>query len=550
MLNACATHSSHFIQVSRYQVILLKFTSFSLLDSCNILNRTSVGLDLRAETEVALEHGHTYFVFVTAINSAGLSTTSSSNGVTIDTSPPIVQGFLITSAITINQNTIRKNISSDITAASRYRCNISATWNYIIDEESEIKRVSACATTMAEDCNLLAWRDLNPHSLVFGLNFHKPLHSGTVFMVKLQVENGAGLRTIVHSSWVLVDSSPPVKGTVKVNGKETFSLLKDGQPLAASWRDFEDFETGIEEYQWKICSEENISDCVTEFVGIGLKSMIVLNDIGISHGKQYKFVVKAINFVRLETVAVSNSFIFDESSPETGMVFNGADPRNHKLYQSSLTELFARWEGFQDKESGISLYEICIGSIPGLCDVSEFKNVGLTNSTIVSNLNLTHNATYYTTVRASNGAGQTAFASSSGLLIDLTPPIGGKLRDGEDFDTDVTTQDSFVSTNWDEFRDPESEISKYVVCSGTIMGSCDLVSPTTVNNGLAAKLEVQPAISSGTIVYSKLWAYNKAGGVTEIYSDGMVVDNTPPNPGWVCTKSCYYAICFILHGCN
>lgn len=518
-----------------------------MLDSCSVLNRTSVGLDLRAETEVGLQHGHTYFVTVIAINSAGLSTTSSSNGVTIDTSPPIVQGFLITSAITINQNTTRGNISSDITAASRYRCNVSATWNYIIDEESEIKRVSVCATTMTEDCNLLAWRDLNPNSLVFSLEFQKPLQSGTVFMVRLWVENGAGLRTIVHSSRVLVDNSPPIKGVVKVNGKRTLSLLKDGQPLVASWRNFEDFETGIEEYQWKICSEENTSDCVTEFVGIGLKNRVVLNDIGISHGKQYKFVVKAVNFARLETVAVSNSFIVDESSPETGMVFNGADPSNHKLYQSSPTELSARWEGFQDKESGISLYEICIGSIPGLCDVSEFKSVGLANSTIVSNLNLAHNTTYYTTVRATNGAGQTAFASSSGILIDLTPPIGSKLRDGEDFDTDVTTQGSFVSANWDEFHDPESGISKYVVCSGTIVGSCDSVSPTTVNNGLAAKLEVWPAISAGTIVYSTLWVYNKAGGVTKVYSDGMVMDNTPPNSGTVCIKVCYNTFCFILH---
>ena len=488
-------------------------------------------MDLLAEAEVKLEHGKTYFVTVTALNSAGLSTTSSSNGVTIDTSPPIVQGFSITSGITIDRN-VSATITSDITIISTNKCRISATWDYIIDEESQIKRLSVCATTSQEDCNLLVWRDLNHDSLVFSLDFQPQLQSGTILMLKLQVENGAGLKTIVISS-VLIDDSPPVQGFVEISGKESLTLLQEGQPLLASWQGFEDFETGIEEYQWKICSEDKISDCITDFVGVGLKKSVLLNDVGISHGKEYQFVVKAVNFAELGTVAVSNSFILDETSPETGMVFNRVNPLDDDLYESSQTEISASWKDFQDKESAISFYEICIGSISGLCDVSKFINVGLTNSTIVSNLNLTHNATYFTTVRATNGAGQTAFASSSGLLIDLTPPIGGNPRDGKDLDTDFTTRDLFVNCNWDEFHDPESGISKYVVCAGTIVGACDLVPPTTVNDEFAVKLDVWPAISSGTVVYTTLWVHNKAGGVTETYSDGVLVETTPPFAGTV-----------------
>ena len=490
-------------------------------------------LDLRAEAVVGLEHGRTYFVTVTAINGAGLSTTSSSNGVTIDTSPPVIQGFSITSGITFDQNSTFGNFSSDITAVSTNKWKISATWDYITDEESEIKRVSVCATTIREDCNLLVWRDLNPNSLDFSLNFKKPLQTEVVLMLKLQVENSVGLTTMVNSSRILIDSSPPVKGFIKINHKESFVLLKEGQPLFASWWGFKDFQSGIKEYQWKICFALKISDCVTEYVRMGLRSQIVLNDIGIDHGKEYQFVVKAVNFADLCTVVVSNSFILDKTSPEMGMVFNGHKTFLDKFCQSSATEIFANWKGFRDKESGISFYEICIGSISGLCDISEFKNVGMVTNTIVKSLNLTHNATYYTTVRATNGAAQTCFASSSGLTLDLTPPISGKLRDGKNLDTNVTAQDLFVSMNWDEFHDPESGISKSVVCAGTIVGACDLVSPTTVNSDLAVKLNVWPAISSGTVVYSTLWVYNNAGGVTEIYSDGVLVDTTPPSAGIV-----------------
>ena len=528
-----------------YRIFIVCFSS---LDFCNVLNRTSVGLDLRVQVEVGLQHGQTYFVTVTAINSAGLSTTSSSNGVTIDISPPVVQGFSIIPAITIDQTTTDGNITSDITVISTNQCQISAIWDYVIDEESEIKRLSICATTIMEDCDLLTWHDLSPDSLVSSLDFEKPLQPGTILMLKLQVENGASLKTIEISSRVLVDNSPPVKGLVKIDGKEGLVFLQEGMPLLASWWGFKDFETGIKDYQWKICFAGKFSACVTDFVSVGLKNSVFLSDIGINHGDEYMFVVKAVNFAGIHTDSVSYSFILDETSPETGIVFNGPDPLVDKYYQSSPTEISASWHSFQDKESGISRYEICIGSSRGLCDVTQFTNVGLGTDTTLRNLNLTHNATYYTTVRATNGAGQTGFATSSGIVIDLTPPIGLNLRDGEDLDMDVSLQDTFVSINWDEFHDPESGISKYVVCAGTIMGSCDLVSPTTVNNGLAAKLNFWPPISSGTVVYSTLWAYNKADRATEVYSDGTLVENTQPNAGRVSTdhQVLYYTICLTV----
>ena len=501
----------------------------SPLDSCNVLNQTSVGLDLHAEAKVGLEPGKTYFVTVTAINNAGLSTTSSSNKITVDTTPPLVQGLSIISAVTIDQNISNSNVRSDITVISNNECKISASWNNIVDEESEIKRISICATTIKEECNLLTWRDLSPDSEGAILNLQKPLESGTIYMIKLQTENGAGLTTIVNSRSVLVDTTPPVEGSVKVGGKEGLVFMHDEQALFASWRGFHDNETGIKEYKWKICFSNTISVCLGHFVGIGLKTSLVLSDIGVDHGIEYKLVVKAVNFAGLDVVSVSNPFIFDRTSPETGKVFTARHHLQDKYYQSSSTEIVIGWNGFQDKESGISHYEICIGTIPGLCDISKLRKVGLATSTTARYLNLTHNAKYYATVWATNGAGQVGFASSNEIIVDLTPPIASYLRDGDDLDTNVTVNDMFVSTNWDEFRDEESGILKYVVCAGTIVGACDLVSQTEMSRDLGAKLNVWPAISSGTVVYSTLWAYNNAGGVTKVYSDGMLVDNTPPN---------------------
>ena len=501
------------------------------LEFCNVFNRTSVGLDLRAEAKVELDPGKTYFVTVTAINNAGLSTTSSSNGITVDTSPPVVQGLTIISAVTIHHNTTNTNLSSAISAITNNQRKITASWDSIVDKESEIKRISICATTTEDECDILTWRDLSPDSERAILNLQKPLESGTVFLLKLRSENHAGLTTIVNSRSVLVDNSPPVKGFVKVGGKEDLVLMHNGQALFASWRGFQDSETGIKEYRWKICLASTISVCTAKFVSIGLKTSAVLGETGVEHGKEYKFVVKAVNFAGLEVLSVSNSFIFDKTTPETGKVFIGHHHLQDKYYQSSSTEIAISWSNFEDKESGISYYEICIGTVPGLCDVSGLKNVGSATSSTARSLSLTHNEKYYATVRATNGAGKICFASSNEIIVDLTPSIGSKLRDGQDLDTNVTMHDTFVSANWDEFRDQESGVYEYVVCAGTIKGACDLVPRTTVSSSLGVKLTVWPAISSGTVVYSTLWAYNNAGGVSKVYSDGVLVDTTPPNAG-------------------
>jgi hypothetical protein len=412
-----------------------------------------------------------------------------------------------------------------------------ASWDYIIDEESEIKRISACATTVENDCDLHTWINLIPGSRDFSLDFQKPLQSGIVLILKLQVENGAGLITMVNSSRVLIDSSPPFKGLVKIGDKDSLVLFNEDQPLHASWWGFHDFESGIKEYKWKICFTSKSSQCITDWVSVGLQTSVIVSNVGLGHGREYTFVIQAINFAGLKINAASNSFVLDETSPEPGLVFNGRYLSEDQYHQSSVTEISASWMGFQDKESGISYYEICIGSAPGLCDVSGFINVGLVTSATASNLNLTHNATYYTTVRATNGVGQTAFAWSNGMLVDLTPPIGSKFRDSQGLDAEFSAQDMFISSNWDEFHDPESGISRYVVCAGTTKGSCDIVPQTTVKYSLAANLNVRPVISSGTVVYSTLWAYNRAGHATVVYSNGVLVDTTPPEAGNV---SIYY----------
>ena len=489
---------------------------------------------------MGLKEGKIYFVTVTAINGAGLSTTSSSNGVIVDTTPAVIEGFSAISVNAVEVNVTNETVS-EVTSIINNPNKVSATWDKLYDLESEIKSVTLCASTTKDDCDLMSEKSVDSFSENPSLDFQNPLQTGTMFMLKLKVENGAGLMTIAYSGSIRVDNTPPLRGTVTVGKANVLVFLQEGQFLRASWQGFTDPESQINTYKWKVClAASQSSKCVSEFVSVGLKTSLFLSGVGINPGTEYNLVIRASNHAELETTAVSNPFILDKTPPESGMVFDGDTYLIDGAYQSSFEQVSASWKGFHDKESGIVRYEVCIGSNSGLCDVLGFHDFGLTTKSLINNLNLSHNKTYYTTVRAVNGAGQTSFASSDGIFIDRTPPVGGNFRDGDTSDIDVTLYNSHVSCNWDEFHDTESGVLKYVVCAGTVKGSCDILPLTTVDHGFALKLQFRPALSSGVVVYSTLRVYNNAGGWTEVYSDGFLVDSTPPYPGDV---RMFYFVC-------
>ena len=59
-----------------------------------------------------------------------------------------------------------------------------------------------------------------------------------------------------------------------------------------------------------------------------------------------------------------------------------------------------------------------------------YEKLGVGNSTVVEfeRLNFMHNRVYYINMRLRNRLGYTNVVSSSGFLVDLTPPTPGKIR--------------------------------------------------------------------------------------------------------------------------
>lgn len=90
----------------------------------------------------------------------------------------------------------------------------------------------------------------------------------------------------------------------------------------------------------------------------------------------------------------------------------------------SSTAPSAMWFGASDGHSGISGYEVAIGTSAGASNVKAWASVGASTSSAVSGLSLSTNTDYYVSVRAVDGAGNNSSAvSGSAFRYFATPTI-------------------------------------------------------------------------------------------------------------------------------
>lgn len=126
-------------------------------------------------------------------------------------------------------------------------------------------------------------------------------------------------------------------------------------------------------------------------------------------------------------LAAQEDLLIDTSAPLAGTVRDGASGVDIDAQLSSTT-LAATWTGFADAQSGIADFAWAIGTTPGGTQVRAFASVGTRTGTSTSPVDvvlaLTPGATYFVTVRATNGAGQSVTASSDGVTITGADAVG------------------------------------------------------------------------------------------------------------------------------
>ncbi|HEX3044916.1 MAG TPA: S8 family serine peptidase [Bacillota bacterium] len=360
-------------------------------------------------TGLNLVNGTTYYFSVIAYNGTGFkSQMATSNGQTVDTTPPA----LIT---TVNDS------SGADSQFTRYSTQLAANWTPSADPESGVVKYYYAIGTAPGLTDVKGWTDngLKTTAGRTGLN----LTHGVTYYISVKAINGAGLDSgISASNGQTVDTTPPALiSTVNDGSGADSQFTRFTTQLSANWTPSADPESGVNKYFYAIGTAPGLTD-VKGWTDNGLKTTAGRTDLNLTHGVTYYFSVKAVNGAGVfSEITSSNGQMVDATPPLPVSVVNDGSTIGVDIdTTTSSAQLSANWAATMDTESYVIAYFYAIGTAPGLNDVVDWTNNGLNTKFTKTGLSLAGGQTYYVSVKAMNvmGGMSTVTSSNGQTMVD------------------------------------------------------------------------------------------------------------------------------------
>jgi len=385
----------------------------------NIMKFRDVGLTLHDSVTLApdepdldvLVPGLQYYITVTGTSVSGLSSSKSSNGFTVDTTPPTKSDVNVTFAVSDNFNGI---------------VEMHIYWSGVLDAESDIKESKYCVGTIPSSCVTNEISVGTETKAV--LSSFKPVSMAGYYATVL-VTNKAGLTTTMTSRKFTIDTSPPSRGPVLDGLDRDVDFMNTTNTMSARWTGFTDRDTSVENCAWTLIEQSASSDGsyfgndTTIFVQAVQHSGEATRDgLTLKPGSRYINKIACTNRDGFSVSSLSDGVIIDLTPPVSNIVIDGLDFSNVINYTSDTSHVSAAWKSFTDSESGIMRYRWSLGTSPGKDDIVSFREVGMQRFGKADNVSLVPGGPYYVTVKGTNKAGLSSQGWSDGFIVDLSPP--------------------------------------------------------------------------------------------------------------------------------
>ena len=476
------------------------------------------------------EDGHMYAVGIEVTNAAGGRAVNWTNGVLIDSTPPVVTTLKL-----------RFDPKTD---------SLAAEWT-VKDGQSGIKSLAWGIGTAPELNDVKNFTNLSLSTTSLSIA-NVPLELGTTYFLSLFTVNKAGLSSRTASNGVVIDRTPPNHGTViaqYVFPKNYDRNRNDvpGSSFVVTWTGFTDPESGIKIMSWAVGKDEEAvknlaGDLYAEVVTDDSVGGIVIENQTLVGNETYFACIRARNGAGLDTTDCSLGMLVVLGKFSPGVVNDGPAASASDIdFQLDDRTIWVHWDGFKDPVFGISRYDWCIRDQPpnpSGSDVCKWPFTEVlhlkTSAHRFYNLTLLHGKKYYVTVKAENSRGESVSSSSDGVVVDRTPPIGKAVQvsPASGKQTLYVTSPSAPVVTW-SMDDPESGMSHFLVGVGSFPFQDDLLTFHRVDS-LSRSLDldlINFTLYEGLIFYVTVTGVNMLGLETSITSQQVVVDWTPPESG-------------------
>jgi len=487
--------------------------SWSLIEQSASHNSSAFGNDTLLLTEsveirgdltrgnLSLVPGARYVSKIACTNGDGFSSTSSSNGVIVDTTPPspglVHDGSSLTSDVQFQSSTSA----------------VEAAWEPFRDQESGVINYRWGIGTSPDFTDVMNFTDVGMATMVRKENL--TLTQGMRYYVTVEATNGARMTSHGWSDGFLVDVSRP-ELTELSRGPSMW--LPHGNKLQASWKS-RDLESNIVKTEF----------CVgTVPVGCQVKSMtelsfnstnVTCDDCQLHHQGTYYVTVRVTNGAGASTLRTTEEVKVDFTPPFIADVIPVTEV-THCITNCMLT---ANVTFFGDEETGVRSCSYAIKNSTHF--ITNYTNNGLNNKIEAQSLHLVPGEKYYVTARCENNAGLVAEkVSTIPVMVDDTPPTKGSVIVSPDRTHDVFgihlschLFNRTLRAHWYGFNDDESGIDGFRVAVGKKPNTTDIFPFHEVGITTNATLPLNnvTGLYDGDIVYVRVQSRNLAGLTTE-----------------------------------
>ena len=427
-------------------------------------------------SDIPSKLGDTYYVYLKAINNAGLSKLFVSNGVVIDRTPP--SGGRVSADYSLPENYDGNPNMTD-------SASFTVRWSGFIDEQSGIRSYKWAIGQRRLETSVLGDDFFTDIPFTGSTNGYiiknQTIYTDAIYYVCIRVTNAAGLSITNCSEGVRVKLGKLTPGIV-FDGplQEDIDFQLDDKAFWLHWTGFKDPVYGLKKYSWCyglfMNTENDTFNCISSLSSADppiKDSAHKFYNISLSHGKRYNAKVEAVNQRDEIVSAISDGVTVDRTPPNAGILEIGGSQGTRTVYLTGISAPIVSWSMYES-ESALREFQLGIGTFPNSDDLFSFTKLdGVSSSFNLGgiNFNLTHGLTFYITILGINVLGLRGRIISPQIIVDWLPPAPSVVRDGNgtndiDFQSDVGR----ISATWNDFVDTESDVVEYLYCVGNRPG--------------------------------------------------------------------------------